>query len=155
MLGLIVLLQTLLLAVTGPPTSPEYLPLRVADAEGYFKREGLTVVLRTTRPRSARPRPWPGPGGSRGDLARGHPVARAAAACQMSKLVLGLTAAPPVALLTTGTSRHADLRQEPGRSQDRRRDAGAPEHAWLNAILARAGVPLMWGGPSAWVTRGS
>ena len=34
MLGLIVLLQTLILAVSGPATSPEYLPIRVAEAEG-------------------------------------------------------------------------------------------------------------------------
>src|SRR2546425_11708069 len=49
MLGLIVLLQTLAIAVSGPATSPEYLPLRVAEAEGYFAREGLAVTLKTTR----------------------------------------------------------------------------------------------------------
>src|SRR5207245_4877861 len=101
-LGRIVLLQTLILAVTGPPTSPEYLPLRVADAEGYFKREGLTVVLKTTRAEV----------GAAEALAQGQ-VDLAATSLeailrfgprqprQMSKLVLGLTAAPPVALLTT------------------------------------------------------
>src|SRR2546425_333883 len=40
MLGLIVLLQTLMLALSGPPTSTEYLPIRVAVAEGYFTEEG-------------------------------------------------------------------------------------------------------------------
>src|SRR5207245_10745890 len=95
MLGLIVLLQTLLLAVTGPPTSPEYLPLRVADAEGYFKREGLTVVLKTTRAEV----------GAAEALAQGQ-VDLAATSLeailrfgprqprQMSKLVPGLPAAP-------------------------------------------------------------
>src|SRR5262245_10923238 len=49
MLGLIVLLQALSLAVSGPPTSPEYLLLRVAQAEGFFNREGLAITLKTTR----------------------------------------------------------------------------------------------------------
>src|SRR3989304_11149 len=40
MLGLIVLLQTLVVAVSGPATSPEYRPLRVAAAGGDFPREG-------------------------------------------------------------------------------------------------------------------
>ncbi len=145
MLGLIVLLQTLLLAVTGPPTSPEYLPLRVADAEGYFKREGLTVVLKTTRAEV----------GAAEALAQGQ-VDLAATSLeailrfgprqprQMSKLVLGLTAAPPVALLTTRnlegtlTSVKNLVGLRIGVATP-----GAPEHAWLNAILARAGVPLM------------
>src|SRR5262245_48049095 len=100
MLGIIVLLRTPTLAVTGPPTSPEYLPLRVADADGYFKREGLSVVLKTTRAEV----------GAAEALAQGQ-VDLAATSLeailrfgprqprQMSKLVLGLTAAPPVALL--------------------------------------------------------
>src|SRR5256884_9815353 len=52
MLGLILLLQTLTLAVSGPATSSEYLPIRVAEAEGYFAREGLEVTVRTTRAES-------------------------------------------------------------------------------------------------------
>src|SRR5216117_4146869 len=52
MLGLIVLVQTLTLAVSGPATSSEYLPIRVAEAEGYFAREGLEVRVRTTRAES-------------------------------------------------------------------------------------------------------
>src|SRR5437867_7603167 len=52
MLGLILLLQTLTLAVSGPATSSEYLPIRVAEAEGYFAREGLEVRVRTTRAES-------------------------------------------------------------------------------------------------------
>src|SRR4029450_3985712 len=51
-LGLIVLLQTLIVAVSGPATSPEYLPIRVAEAEGYFAVEGLAVTVRTTRAES-------------------------------------------------------------------------------------------------------
>ena len=30
-------------------TSPEYFPLRVAEAEGFFTREGLEVTIQTTR----------------------------------------------------------------------------------------------------------
>src|SRR5690242_19337382 len=48
MLG-VILLQALTVAVSGPATSLEYLPLRVAHAEGYFAREGLDVTLKTTR----------------------------------------------------------------------------------------------------------
>src|SRR5216117_1569852 len=48
-LGAIILAQALTLAVSGPTSSPEYLPLRVADAEGYFAKEGLTVTVKTTR----------------------------------------------------------------------------------------------------------
>src|SRR5262249_39768401 len=145
MLGLIVLLQTLMLAVTGPPTSPEYLPLRVADAEGYFKREGLSVVLKTTRAEV----------GAAEALAQGQ-VDLAATSLeailrfgprqprQMSKLVLGLTAAPPVALLTT-RSFEGTLTSVKNLVGLRIGVAppGAPEHAWLNAVLARAGVPLI------------
>src|SRR5204862_6874327 len=49
MLGAVMLAQALTLVVSGPSSSPEYLPLRVADAEGYFAKEGLAVTLRTTR----------------------------------------------------------------------------------------------------------
>ena len=49
MLGVVMLAQALTLVVSGPATSPEYLPLRVAAAEGYFVREGLSVTLETTR----------------------------------------------------------------------------------------------------------
>jgi NitT/TauT family transport system substrate-binding protein len=97
--GLILLQAALSIAVAGPPTSPEYLPLRVAAAEGYFTDEKLTVTLETLRaePLAAQA------------LGRGR-VALAAtsldAALQLGhagstppRLVFGLTAAPPVVLL--------------------------------------------------------
>src|SRR5438128_10022455 len=102
MIGLILLLQALTIAVSGPPTSAENLPLRLADAHGYFAREGLAVTLKTTRAEV----------GAAEALAQGQ-VDLAATSLeailrfgprqprQMSKLVLGLTAAPPVALLAT------------------------------------------------------
>src|SRR2546428_342843 len=95
--GLIVLLQALLLAVSGPPSSPEYLPIRVAEAEGYFSAEGLAVTIRTTRAES----------GAAEALAQGQADLAAttleailrfglrAATNQAPRLIFGLTAAPP------------------------------------------------------------
>src|SRR5262245_63840098 len=101
MLGLILLLQALTVAVSGPPTSPEYLPLRVAESEGYFAREGLSVTLKTTRAEV----------GAAEALAQGQADLAATSLEAMlrfgarptvpiPRLVFGLTAAPPVALLT-------------------------------------------------------
>src|SRR2546428_538818 len=99
-LGLIVLLQTLTLAVSGPATSSEYLPIRVAEGEGYFAREGLDVTVRTTRAES----------GAAEALAQGQ-VDLAATTLeallrfgprvpsQTPRLVFGLTAAPPFSVL--------------------------------------------------------
>ena len=113
MLGLIVLLQTLVLAVSGPPTSLEYLPIRVAEAEGYFTLEGLAVTLKTTRAES----------GAAEALAQGQADLAATTLeamlrfglrtpSQAPRLVFGLTAAPPVALLVgashAGTVRSID-----------------------------------------------
>ena len=54
MIGLMLLLQTTLtIAVAGPATSPEYLALRVAEAEGYFTDERLRVTLHSVRAESA------------------------------------------------------------------------------------------------------
>ena len=98
--GVIVLLQALTLVVSGPATSPEYLPLRVAEAEGHFTREGLAVTLQTTR----------GEPGAAEALTQGQADLVATSleavlrfgprrASQRPRLVLGLTAAPPVILL--------------------------------------------------------
>src|SRR5262249_54897766 len=149
MLGLIVMLQTLILAVTGPATSPEYLPLRVAQAEGYFKREGLVVVLKTTGAEV----------GAAEALAQGQ-VDLAATSLeailrfgprqprQMSKLVLGLTAAPPVALLAA-KSLEAALTSVKSLVGLRIGVAtpGAPEHAWPNATFGKAAIPLIQSAP--------
>jgi len=144
MLGLILLLQTLTIAVSGPATSAEYLPLRVAEAQGYFTREGLTVTLKTTRAEV----------GAAEALAQGQAdlaatsleaVLRFAtrAVTQGPRLVFGLTAAPPVALLLAtplnGTVRSIDqlagLRV--GISAP-----GDPAHTWLMALLARARLSI-------------
>src|SRR5260370_22948928 len=101
MLALIALLQSLTLAVSGPATSPEYLPIRVAEAEGYFTQEGLAVTLKTTRAESPAAQA----------LAQGQadlPATTLEALLRFGprlpahtpRLAYGLTAAPPLALLT-------------------------------------------------------
>jgi NitT/TauT family transport system substrate-binding protein len=144
MLGLILLLQTLTIAVSGPATSPEYLPLRVAEAEGYFAREGLAVTLKTTRAEV----------GAAEALAQNQVDLAATsleailrfgtrAVTQAPRLVFGLTAAPPVALLLSapldGTVRSiaqlAGLRVGVAAPGD-------PAHTWLTALLTRARVNI-------------
>lgn len=144
MLGLILLLQTLTLAVSGPPTSPEYLPLRVAEAEGYFAREGLAVALKTTRAEV----------GAAEALAQGQADLAATSleallrfgprgARQQPRLILGLTAAPPLALLA-GQNLGGTVRTIGDLVGLRVGVAapGAPEHAWFGALLGRAGLRL-------------
>lgn len=142
MLGLILLLQTLAIAVSGPATSPEYLPLRVAEAEGYFAREGLAVTLKTTRAEV----------GAAEALAQAQVDLAATsleailrfgtrAVTQGPRLVFGLTAAPPVALLLSA-SLDATVRSV-GQLAGLRVGVAAPgdpAHTWLTALLARARV---------------
>src|SRR5205814_8445358 len=144
MLGLIVLLQALTLAVSGPPTSSEYLPIRVAEAEGHFAREGLTVTIRTTRAES----------GAAEALAQGQVDLAATTleailrfgprlATQAPRLVFGLTAAPPVALVV-GAPHAATVRSIEDLSAMRVgvTTPGAPEHAWFGWLLARPGLTV-------------
>ena len=144
MIGLILLLQTLTIAVSGPATSAEYLPLRVAESYGFFAREGLSVTLKTTRAEV----------GAAEALAQGQAdlaatsleaVLRFAtrAHTQGPRLVFGLTAAPPVALLLTSPL-------DPSvRSVDKLAGLrvgiaapGDPAHTWLMALLARARLSI-------------
>src|SRR5216110_3726269 len=144
MLGLIVLLQTLTLAVSGPATSSEYLAIRVAEAEGYFAREGLAVTVRTTRAES----------GAAEALAQGQVDLTATTleallrfgprlATQAPRLVFGLTAAPPVSLVV-GAPHAATVRSIEDLSAMRVgvTTPGAPEHAWFGWLLARAGMSI-------------
>jgi NitT/TauT family transport system substrate-binding protein len=144
MLGVILLLQTLTLAIAGPATSPEYLPLRVAEAEGHFAREGLNVVVKTTR---AEP-------GAAEALVQGQADLVATSleamlrfgprsASQAPKLVFGLSAAPPVALVVA--SAHEELVKSVNDLPGTRiglTTPGAPEQAWLGWLLARSGLSL-------------
>lgn len=148
MLGAIILLQSLVLAVAGPATSPEYLPIRVAEAEGHFSREGLSVALRTTR---AEP-------GAAEALIQGQAdlvatsldaIARfgSRSVIEGPRLVFALTAAPPVALLVP-VARASLVKSLNDLSGTRvgLSSPGAPEHAWFGWLLARAGLSVaqMW-----------
>ncbi len=144
MLGLIVLLQALTVVMSGPATSPEYLPLRVAEAEGYFARENLAVTLRMTR---AEP-------GAAEALAQGQADLAATsldailrfgprAAHQSVRLVFGLTAAPPVVLVVPAsqTSLVKSIEGLPG-TRVGLSTPGAPEQAWFAWLLAKWGLSV-------------
>jgi ABC-type nitrate/sulfonate/bicarbonate transport system substrate-binding protein len=148
MLGVILLLQSLILVVAGPSTSSEYLPLRVAESEGLFAREGLSVVIRTTR---AEP-------GAAEALVQGQADLVATSldsilrfgprsVIQGPRLVFGLTAAPPVALLvpTSQTGIVRSLNDLPG-TRVGLASPGAPEQMWFGWLLARSGLSVaqMW-----------
>jgi ABC-type nitrate/sulfonate/bicarbonate transport system substrate-binding protein len=143
-LGLIVLLQALTVVMSGPATSPEYLPLRVAEAEGYFAREDLAVTLRMTR---AEP-------GAAEALAQGQADLAATsldailrfgprAAAQSARLVFGLTAAPPVVLVVPAsqTSLVKSIESLPG-TRVGLSTPGAPEQAWFAWLLAKWGLSV-------------
>lgn len=139
MLGVILLLQALTIAVSGPPTSPEYLPLHVAEAEGYFADAGLRVTLKTTRA---------GAGAAealtqqQADLAATSIEAAlrfgAARSGEAPRLVFGLTSAPPVVLAVpaslAATTRSVEdlVGTTVGISAP-----GAPEQTWFLGLLAR------------------
>ena len=142
MLGTVILAQALTLAVSGPTSSPEYLPLRVADAEGYFAKEGLALTLKTTR---AEP-------GAAEALAQGQADLVATSldamlrfgprsAKQAPRLVLGLTAAPPVALVVADSQKDVvrSIEDLPGTRVGITAPGGS-EQAWLAWLLARAGL---------------
>jgi hypothetical protein len=87
--------------VSGPATSPEYLPIWVAAADGHFTRQGLQVTVRPTRSEV----------GAAEALAQSQ-VNLAATSLeallrfgaregQSPRVLLGLTAAPPVALVVS------------------------------------------------------
>lgn len=144
MIAWLVLLQTsLTIAVAGPITSPEYLPLHVAQAEGHFTAQQLAVTLRPMRSDA----------GAAEALALGQAQLAATSldtALRLGhvdgappRLVWGLTAAAPVALLVN-----------PARAESIRSAAdlvgqtvavpapGTAEDQTLGLLLARAGVPF-------------
>jgi NitT/TauT family transport system substrate-binding protein len=138
----LVLLQVgLTIAVAGPATSPEYLPLHVAQADGLFTAQRLGVTLRPMRSEAAAAEAL---GAGRAQLAATSLDAAlrlGSADGAAPRLVWGLTAAPPVALLVA-----------PGRAETIRSAAdlvgqtvaipapGTAEDQALGFLLARAGV---------------
>jgi NitT/TauT family transport system substrate-binding protein len=145
MIAWLVLLQAgLTIAVAGPATSPEYLPLHVAQAEGLFAAQQITVTLRSTRSDAAA-----------AEMLATRQAQLAATSLDAAlrlgsssegappRLVWALTAAPPVALLVA-----------PGRADTIRSAAdlvgqtvavpapGTAEDQVLGLLLARAGVAV-------------
>ena len=131
------------IAVAGPATSAEYLPLYVAQSEGYFAQEKLEVTLTTERSESD----------AALALARGRADIAATsldAAYRVGHikgavppLLFGLTAAPPVAILVSPSHKETvrsprDLRGQPVGLPG----VGTPEQAMLATILVRAGVKV-------------
>ena len=131
------------IAVAGPVTSPEYLPVHVAQAEGYFAQEKLDITLKVER--------------SEGDAARALARGRADLTAtsidtaygqghvggEPPLLLFGLTAAPPVAIVVSPSHRAsirslADLRGQPVGLPG----AGTPEHAMLTSVLSHAGIRI-------------
>jgi NitT/TauT family transport system substrate-binding protein len=141
-IALVALLQmSLTVAVGGSPTSPEYLPLRVAEAEGYFNQEGLHVSLRTAggEVRAAE------------SLARGQASLAAtsldaalrhgAVAGRPPRLAFGLTAAPPAVLLVPAVHRDAVKQVEDLAGKRVGVPApGSPEAWLLSALLHPRGI---------------
>ncbi len=133
-----------MLVVSGPASSPEYLPIRVAEAAGYFTREGLAVTVKTTRAES----------GAAEALGQGQADVAATTLeevlrfgprqpRQTPRIVFGLTAAPPVALLVAAL--HAGSVRSVEDLANLRvgvTTPGAPEHGWFGWLLARHGVSV-------------
>src|SRR6266567_3962151 len=124
------------IAVAGPVTSPEYLPVHVAQAK-------LDITLKEER--------------SEGDAARALARGRADLTAtsidtaygqghvggEPPLLLFGLTAAPPVAIVVSPSHRAsirslADLRGQPVGLPG----AGTPEHAMLTSVLSHAGIRI-------------
>jgi NitT/TauT family transport system substrate-binding protein len=140
MLAVILLLQSLTIAVSGPETSPEYLPLRVAEAEGYFADAGLEVTLLTTRAESGAAEAL---AQKTADLAATSVEAALRFGTvkqgEAPRLVFGLTAAPPVVLAVN--QRWAGAVRSIGDLAGTTvgiTSPGAPEQTWFLGLLARA-----------------
>jgi ABC-type nitrate/sulfonate/bicarbonate transport system substrate-binding protein len=144
MIAWLVLLQaSLTIAVAGPATSPEYLPLHVAQAEGLFAARQITVTLRPTRSDAAAAEMLAGGQAQLAATSLDAALRLGAAEGAPPRLVWALTAAPPVALLVA-----------PGRADTIRSAAdlagltvavpapGGAEDQTLGLLLARAGVAV-------------
>jgi NitT/TauT family transport system substrate-binding protein len=97
--GLVLLQAALTIAVAGPATSPEYLPLHVAQAEGLFAAQQLAVTLRPTRSDAGAAELLAGGQAQLAATSLDAALRLGSVDGQPPRLVHGLTAAPPVALL--------------------------------------------------------
>jgi ABC-type nitrate/sulfonate/bicarbonate transport system substrate-binding protein len=131
------------IAVAGPATSPEYLPLFVAQSEGYFAQEKLEVTLTIERSESDAAQAM---ARGRADIAAtsldaAYRVGHIKGA--LPSLLFGLTAAPPVAILVSPSHKETvrsprDLRGQPVGVPG----VGTPEQAMLTTILTREGIKI-------------
>jgi sulfonate transport system substrate-binding protein len=107
MIPWLVLLQATLTIATGPPTAPEYWPLWVAQSEGYFAHERLTVTLEPARAETAAAEAL---AHGRADLAATSldaAITLGHAGGRPPKIVFGLAATPAVALLVPVAQKEA------------------------------------------------
>ena len=144
MIAWLVLLQTTLtISVSGPATNPEYWPLPLAAAEGYFAQENLAVSLEANRADAGAAEAL---GRARVDLAAtsldaalelGHTGGRP------PKLVFGLTTTPAVALLVRAAEKDSlrGLADLVGKTIGVPAP-GTPEQRVLISLLARAGIKI-------------
>jgi NitT/TauT family transport system substrate-binding protein len=144
MIAWLVLLQaSLTIAVSGPITSPEYLPLHVAQAQGHFAAQQLAVTLRTTRSDAV----------AAEALGRGQ--VQLAATSLDAALRLGHTSgAPPILVWALTAAAPVALLVNPARVETIRSAAdlvgqtvavpapGTAEDQALGLLLSHAGVPL-------------
>lgn len=143
-MALLILLQTTLtIAVSGPYTSPEYLALHVAQAEGYFAREELTAALSMSQ----------GEVSAAEALARGRVEVAATSLDaalrhgsvngQPPRLIFGLTSVYPGALLVPAAHRNSvrGIQDLIGKTVGVR-SPGAPEEPLIAALLSRSGIRL-------------
>jgi NitT/TauT family transport system substrate-binding protein len=144
MIAWVVLLQaSLTIAVAGPATSPEYLPLHVAQAEGLFTAQQISVTLRSTRSDAAAAEMLATGQAQLAATSLDTALRLGGGAGAPPRLVWALTAAPPVALLVA-----------PGRADIIHSVAdlvghtvavpapGSAEDLALGLLLARAGVAM-------------
>ncbi|MFQ5520623.1 MAG: ABC transporter substrate-binding protein [Candidatus Methylomirabilia bacterium] len=142
MIPLLAVLQaSLTIALGGPSTSVEHLPIRVARAQGDFAREGLAVTILSARTELEAARAL---AEGRAELAATSLEAAlrfGSTAGKPPRLVFGLTAAPPVVLVVPAAYR--DRVREVKDLKDKRVGVASPgtaQQTLLMALLERAGV---------------
>jgi ABC-type nitrate/sulfonate/bicarbonate transport system substrate-binding protein len=143
-IALLILLQTTLtIAVSGPQTSPEYLSLHIALAEGYFAKEGLRVGLLTTRGETSAAEALSQRRAELAATSLDAALRHASVGGQPPRLVFGLTAVHPAALLVP-TAHRDSVRSIPdliGKTVGVV-TPGAPEEPLLAALLSRFKIRL-------------
>jgi hypothetical protein len=144
MIPWLVLLQvTLTIAMAGPATAPEYLPVWVAQSEGYFARENLAVKLMPSRADTLAAEALAHGRVSVAATSLDAALVSGATAGTPPKLVFGLTATPAVALLVPAARKEAirSITDLAG-STIGVPAPGTPAELMLLALLAKARIPV-------------